>query len=301
MRMSRINRLNLAKSQLHDKRRGSVQHHESLFSNRELDDYITPDDHRLGRASNSQMNRPTLSRVDRSRNSVADPHATSDLRELVSSARQSDLLSVNNFNMNSPMLNRQLRSTEGSLSPNMRAGGAVSVMSFNSGKSSNNPAAEKAARAKAAHKADEERERKMKKLNRFRSWIKEPVHVSTPVDLIELPKYKRLRQAKIIKQDHDRTPILDFLIANLFKVLLLMEDRQWQEAFLVMYGNLTVCEMMNEFIIVIRHALVLSILLQKMEINDKALEMLEYLRDIVEDTNNNAEAITVYKEIGKMY
>ena len=69
----------------------------------------------------------------------------------------------------------------------------------------------------------------------------------------------------------------------------------------MMYSNLTVCEMFNEFIVVIRHSLILSILLQKMELEDKALDILEYLRDIVEDTNNNAEAIIVYREIGKMY
>ena len=45
----------------------------------------------------------------------------------------------------------------------------------------------------------------------------------------------------------------------------------------------------------------MSLLLQKMEIPDKAMQMLEYLRDIVEDTNMNKEAMIVYQEIGKMY
>ena len=38
-----------------------------------------------------------------------------------------------------------------------------------------------------------------------------------------------------------------------------------------------------------------------MEINDKAFTMLAYLRDLVEDTNNNKEAILCYDEIGKLY
>ena len=47
--------------------------------------------------------------------------------------------------------------------------------------------------------------------------------------------------------------------------------------------------------------LLLVLLLRKMEINDKASTMLGYLRDLVEDTNNNKEAILVYDEIGKLY
>ena len=38
-----------------------------------------------------------------------------------------------------------------------------------------------------------------------------------------------------------------------------------------------------------------------MEIPDKALDLLNYLRDMVEDTNLNKEAIIVYRELGKMY
>ena len=38
-----------------------------------------------------------------------------------------------------------------------------------------------------------------------------------------------------------------------------------------------------------------------MDIRDKAWEMLTYLRDLVEDTNNNKEAILVYEQLGKMY
>ena len=38
-----------------------------------------------------------------------------------------------------------------------------------------------------------------------------------------------------------------------------------------------------------------------MDIRDKAWKVLEYLRDLVEDTNNNEEAILVYEQIGKMY
>ena len=40
--------------------------------------------------------------------------------------------------------------------------------------------------------------------------------------------------------------------------------------------------------------LLMALLLRKMEINDKAMVLLEYLRDLVEDTNNNKEAILVY-------
>ena len=41
--------------------------------------------------------------------------------------------------------------------------------------------------------------------------------------------------AKIIKKDHDRLFIVDFLIANMFKAYLLLYDKNWQDAFIVIY------------------------------------------------------------------
>ena len=43
------------------------------------------------------------------------------------------------------------------------------------------------------------------------------------------------------------------------------------------------------------------LMLQKMEIYDRAIDVLNFLRDLVEDTNLNKEAIIVYQEMGKMY
>ncbi len=43
------------------------------------------------------------------------------------------------------------------------------------------------------------------------------------------------------------------------------------------------------------------LMLQKMEIHDRAIDVLNFLRDLVEDTNLNKEAIIVYQEMGKMY
>ena len=70
---------------------------------------------------------------------------------------------------------------------------------------------------------------------------------------------------------------------------------------MTIYTNLIVIELFNEFILCIKHTLMLALLLQKMEIRDKAMKVLEYLRDLVEDTNNNKESILVYEQMGKMY
>ena len=45
----------------------------------------------------------------------------------------------------------------------------------------------------------------------------------------------------------------------------------------------------------------LALLLEEMEFKDKAILVMGYLRDVVEDTNNNKEAILVYEQLGKMY
>ena len=104
-----------------------------------------------------------------------------------------------------------------------------------------------------------------------------------------------------MKRDHDRGQIIDYLIANLFKVYLLLFDRNWIEAFLIIYGSVTVIDDFNELILNIRHTLILALLLKKMEQGTEAMRVLTYLRDLVEDTNNNKEAILVYEEMGKIY
>ena len=104
-----------------------------------------------------------------------------------------------------------------------------------------------------------------------------------------------------MKRDHDRAQIIEYLIANLFKVYLLLFDRNWIEAFLIIYGSVTVIDDFNELILNIRHTLILALLLKKMELGTEAMRVLTYLRDLVEDTNNNKEAILVYEEMGKIY
>ena len=86
----------------------------------------------------------------------------------------------------------------------------------------------------------------------------------------------------------------------MYRIYLLLHDKQWQEAFMLMYSHLTVVERFNEFIIYSKLTFMLSLLLQKMDLHQQAMQVLEYLRDFVEDTNLNKEAILVYEEIGRI-
>lgn len=142
---------------------------------------------------------------------------------------------------------------------------------------------------------------KLLSLRKYNALFEKPVTILTPVELINSPKYSRYHVAKIIKTDHDRLQIIDYIISNLYKTHLLLTERHWQEAFLTLFANLTVVELFNEFILCIKHTMMLAILLLKMDIQDKAMEVFDYLRDLVEDTNNNKEAILVYQQMGKMY
>ena len=45
----------------------------------------------------------------------------------------------------------------------------------------------------------------------------------------------------------------------------------------------------------------LALILEEMELKDKALEVMIYLRDLAEETNNNGESILIYQKLGKMY
>ena len=103
-----------------------------------------------------------------------------------------------------------------------------------------------------------------------------------------------------MKRDHDHATIVDFLIAGMYRIYLLLHDKQWQEAFTQVYTNLTVVERFNEFLVYSKHTFMLSQLLQKMDLKEQAMQVLDFLRDFVEDTNLNKEAILVYEEIGRI-
>ena len=81
----------------------------------------------------------------------------------------------------------------------------------------------------------------------------------------------------------------------------MLHERNWQEAFYILFSNVVVIEMFNEFIACIKHTMMLAVLLEKMECDDQAMLVLEYIRDLAEDTNNNPEVIIAYEEIGKLY
>lgn len=143
---------------------------------------------------------------------------------------------------------------------------------------------------------------KLALLSKFKRLIKDPVQVSTPIELKEVnPRYRKYRNATILRQDFDRIGVIDFLLISLYKAYLMVHDKQWQEAFLTIYASVTLIEMFNEFIVCIHHIFMLSLILDKLELQGKALSVLQYLRDLAEETNNNREVILIYETMGRLY
>ena len=64
---------------------------------------------------------------------------------------------------------------------------------------------------------------------------------------------------------------------------------------MVIYSNVTVMEYFNEFAVNLKHRMILILLLEKMEEQKNARLLLNFLKDLVEDTNNNVEAMLVYE------
>jgi len=101
--------------------------------------------------------------------------------------------------------------------------------------------------------------------------------------------------------DPDRAPIIDYMLATLYKVYLLLDSERWADAFLLVYQNLLVINDFNEFVLYIRHSSLLVYILQRMYLLEKAQALIEFVRDVVEETNNYREALALYEHIGKMY
>ena len=118
---------------------------------------------------------------------------------------------------------------------------------------------------------------------------------------IKTPKYEGYEKARIVKRDHEKIPIVDFLLAQIYKVYLLLDSGSWIDAFIQIYNVLIVINYFNDFVIYIRASFLLVLILQKLELHDKAFELIAFVRDLVEETNNYQEAILVYEQFGKMY
>ena len=105
---------------------------------------------------------------------------------------------------------------------------------------------------KSIKRAEDNRRKKLFMLRKFRKQIEEPTIVQTPVNLSHQYRYRKYNSTFIVKRDHDRGQIIDYLLANLFKVYLLLFDRNWIEAFLIIYGSVTIIDDFNELILIIK-------------------------------------------------
>ena len=65
--------------------------------------------------------------------------------------------------------------------------------------------------------------------------------------------------------DRERVPIIDFLLAQLYRSYVMIEGRHWIDAFNALYNGLCVVNYFNEFVVYIRIAFLLVLLLHKME------------------------------------
>ena len=59
-------------------------------------------------------------------------------------------------------------------------------------------------------------------ISKFTKLMKDPVKTRIPIDLLDQPRFKQFRKASIIKQDHERNSVIDYLISNLYRVFLLL-------------------------------------------------------------------------------
>ena len=83
---------------------------------------------------------------------------------------------------------------------------------------------------KTNYKAEENEKFKLGLLSKFtklQKKYKPPLPIETPFDLTGLPKYRNFEFAQIIKRDHDHAAIVDFLISGMYRIYLLLHDKQW--------------------------------------------------------------------------
>ena len=105
-----------------------------------------------------------------------------------------------------------------------------------------------------------------------------------PVNLQNIPKYAKMEQAIIYKIDRERIEVIDALLHNLYTVFVLLIDRSFSDAFMKVFINIQMCKEFNEFMLLIKHIQIFTLLLLKLEKRMEAMRVFEFLRDLTEDT-----------------
>ena len=108
--------------------------------------------------------------------------------------------------------------------------------------------------------------------------------MSLPVNLLNIPKYAKMEQAIIYKIDRERIEVIDALLHNLYTVFVLLIDRSFSDAFMKVFINIQMCKEFNEFMLLIKHIQIFTLLLLKLEKRMEAMRVFEFLRDLTEDT-----------------
>ena len=108
--------------------------------------------------------------------------------------------------------------------------------------------------------------------------------MSLPVNLQNIPKYAKMEQAIIYKIDRERIEVIDALLHNLYTVFVLLIDRSFSDAFMKVFINIQMCKEFNEFMLLIKHIQIFTLLLLKLEKRMEAMRVFEFLRDLTEDT-----------------
>lgn len=214
---SRINRLTLAKTNLESQqRRGSVgmSYQQVNQNGNDLNDYVTS----MNATSRHGQSIFSKSNASRNRNSMTEMGGSyaSNSHLGLGSDHQSEMLSPT-----------------GSVSPKRRPDSIISKASLNSGQNQSSPQ-----NKRKMQEAEDSGILKLKQLRKYKRLVQDPIKVDTPFDLRKIPKYKKFPLANIIKQDHDRNGIINYFISNVYKIFVLLQDRQWQEAFLTCYANI---------------------------------------------------------------
>ncbi len=114
------------------------------------------------------------------------------------------------------------------------------------------------------------------------------------------PRYNKMEEAQLIRFDNKRVEVVDELLNNLFIVLIKLIDRSFYDAFVKIFINICLAKEFNEFIILIKLMKIFVLLLLKLERQDDAIRVYEFLRDICEDTQNNSISMDVYESLGKL-
>ena len=122
-----------------------------------------------------------------------------------------------------------------------------------------------------------------------------------PCSLLHLPDIAQIyEEATITALDTKRVEVFDYMLERMFTVYKLIDERQYQESAAVIFTCLQIIREMVDYPLLIHVTMFFAAVLQALDLKEESYEVVEFIRDVCEDTYNYTPLMDVFNRMAHL-